>query len=389
MRSTLFAAFLALGLVAPLRAQTLAVEDVTGDLLDGQPQILITLDGNVPAALEPQALDPASYGVVASAPVRAGDVVPALEGTAIPVSRVTFEVTQTGTDRSVLVLHLSGFTHGEGKVQVRAMAAGDATIEEATETWSISVPYETRPTLVHDQSLRFSGETPVVDFSLTYGGFEWKTEGSPYRITATLEGSAPLGTPADVEETPGADSDASEEVADFLKLSVLYSRYRGGGFLQSIGLVARSTAQTEGLEAVGTYQVASLFGDNRIFAAAEAEAGYREGDAEWTSLTEPAPDRGNVVARLGAVVEWGPRLGPINRDLGAGLRFFVRGRGWADWADDEEGEGDVRLRGFVDAELFYNVSDDYRLFLRHEEGYVPPDLSQRHSETFVGVGTSF
>jgi hypothetical protein len=382
MRATLVTALLLL--VAPAAGQAITLESAEGTLIDRQPQIALLFSEEIPADLESQVLDPASYGVTASVPTRTGDVVPAIEGASIPVSKVMF-----GPDRSVVVLHLAGFTYGEGTVEVQEMTAGAASIEATTTDWSITQPYDTRPTLVHDQSVRFQGKTAVVDFSFTYGGFEWKTEGNPYRISATLEGSAPLGTPQDVEEEPEAEADASEEVADFYKLSLLRTSYAGKGLLHSYGLVARSTAQFEGLETVGTYQFARLFRENRAFAGAEIEAGYRRGDAEWTSLTQPAPDRGDLVGRVGAVLEWGPRIGPINRDLGAGLRFFIRGRGWADWAEDEEGEGDVRFRGFLDSELFYNVSDDFRVFVRYENGYLPPDLSQRRSETFVGVGTAF
>lgn len=381
------AAVLALALAASAGAQTpsaVTVEEVSGDLLTGEPSILLVLSDDLPAALEPQALDPASYSVIAKAPIRTGEVVPGLEGAEIPVARVTFD----GDNRDTLVVHLSGLTYGAGEVRVADLSADGASLQGTTKPWSISQPYESRPALAHDQSLRLRGSTVVADFSFTYAGFQWKTEGNPYRISATLEGSAPLGTPDDVEEA-GAEVEASEEVADFYKLSLLRTSYAGNGLLSSFGLVSRSTAEFEGLEAVLTYQLARLFGGNRIFAGADVEAGYRRGDAEWLSLTQAAPDRGDRVARVGTVLEWGPRIGPINRDLGAGLRFFIRGRGWADLADDEQGEGEVRFRGFLDSELFYNVSDQFRLFLRYEEGYLPPDLSQRHSETFVGVGTAF
>lgn len=387
MKSTLFAALLALALAVPCGAQTLTANSASGDLLDGEPNVIITLSGDVPPALETQALDPANYSVTASAPIRTGDVVPGLEGTKIEVSRVTF----SGTRRKFLVLFLSGLTYGKGTVEVAEMSADGATIQATEEPleWEISQGYDTRPTLAHDLSLRVQGTTSVADFSFTYSGFEWKTAGKHRRFSATLEGSAPLGTPEDVEEEEAAETDASEEVADFYKLSLLSSSYTRNGLLSSFGVVARSTSQFEGLEAVGTYQLAWLFGKNRLFTGGNIEAGYRRGDAEWMSLTQPAPDRGDVVARVGAVLEYGPQIGPINRDLGAGLRFFIRGRGWADWAKDETAEEDVRFRGFLDSELFYNISDEFRVFLRYENGYLPPDLSQRRSETFVGVGTAF
>ncbi|HWM94254.1 MAG TPA: hypothetical protein VN493_26095 [Thermoanaerobaculia bacterium] len=385
MKATLLA-FTALFAATQAAGQPIEVRSARGNLVRGEPKIVITFSGEIPAALEAQVLNPDTYTVTVPVPTRATDIVPATEETTLEVSGATF-----GRNNSVVFLHFSGITYGTGTIEIPEMTAEGVTIEGKSEIWEIGQIYDTPPTFTHDQSLRFQSKTAVADFSFTYAGFHWtpKDEGEPYRFSATLEGSAPLGTPQDVEEEPDADPDASEDVADFFKLSLLRTGFGGKGLLKSYGLVARSTAQFEGLEAVATYQLARLFNDNRMFGAAEIEAGYRRGDAEWTSLTQPAPDRGDTVARVGAVLEWGPRLGPINRDLGAGLRFFVRGRGWADWADDETGEGDVRFRGFLDSELFYNVSDEFRVFLRYENGYLPPDLSQRHSSTFVGVGTAF
>lgn len=402
MKATAIGGILLL-LSLPSWGEPLKIEDTSADIdALGSPDVLITLSDGVPTELEEQVLDPANYEVVATAPLRGGDVVPAVEGTAIPISQVSFQETEQGIDRSVIVLHMSGFTYGQGEVTVQDMVAGSSSLEGATETWSVTERFEIEPTLARHQSLRFQGQTAVIDFSFTYGGLQWNGKNGASRISATLEGSASLGTPEDVEEEPEAEADASEEVADFFKLSVLSTTFAGKGRLHSYGLVARSTAQFEGLEAVGTYQFGWLFGGTEVeqiersvdlhgtvFAGTSLEAGYRRGDAEWTSLTQAAPDRGDIVARVGGVLEWGPRLGPINRDLGEGLRFFVRGRGWADWADDEEGEGDVRFRGFLDSELFYNVSDELRVFLRWENGYLLPDLSQRHRQTFVGVGTAF
>src|SRR5687767_11574539 len=114
MKSTRFAAFLTLALAIPCGAQTLTVTNASGDLLDGEPNILITLSGDVPPVLETQALDPANYSVISSAPIRTGEVVPGLEGAEIPVSRVSF----SGTRRRVLILYLSGLTYGKGQVEV-------------------------------------------------------------------------------------------------------------------------------------------------------------------------------------------------------------------------------------------------------------------------------
>jgi len=116
---------------------------------------------------------------------------------------------------------------------------------------------------------------------------------------------------------------------------------------------------------------------------------FRGAGQEWINLTQPAPFRGNLVARLGTVIEWAPQLGPINRDLGSGLRFFVRGRGWADYARDDSGMNGVRLRGFLDSELFYNIDSQHRVFARYELGSLPPDLTRSVSTIMVGVGASF
>ena len=116
-----------------------------------------------------------------------------------------------------------------------------------------------------------------------------------------------------------ANPKVREEIAKiagfWLELGVNGFRVDAVPFLLEEG-GTRSDAELEGLEAVGTWQLAWLFGDNRIFAGTEAEAGYRRGDAEWTSLSEEAPHRGDIVARVGGVLEWGPRLGPVNRDRG-------------------------------------------------------------------------
>jgi hypothetical protein len=384
MRADLIAATLLLVATSAAGQTTIKVDSTDADWDKVDPRIIISLDQEVPESLKAQVLDPENYEVVLSAPERTGDVVPAIEATTLDVVEVTF-----GRNTSVVVLHLEEFSFGKGTVELQAMTSADANIAATLSEWSLSQPYDIEPTLTHNQALRLQGRTAVVDFSFAFGGLQWKNKNDASRFTATLEGSAPLGTPEDVDDEGGAEADASEEVADFFKLSLLRTSYTEKGTLSSYGLIARSTAQFEGLEAVGTYQFAWLFGENRLFTGASVEAGYRRGDAEWTSLTEEAPDRGNIVARVGSVVEWGPKLGPINRDLGAGLRFFIRGRGWADWAKDETGEEDVRFRGFLDSELFYNVSDEFRLFLRYENGYLPPDLSQRHSQTFVGVGTAF
>ncbi len=207
--------------------------------------------------------------------------------------------------------------------------------------------------------------------------------------TLSLGGKIPLGKPDDVEGTPGAARDASREVADVLSLSWNRITYSGGG-LKRMGIRARATGCLEGFEGVWYWQpVMGWFDEMHGFYGTELEAGYREGDAEWANLTTRAPGRGNIVARLGTVVEWAPVIGGVNRDLSRGLRLFVRGRGWADVYDDDNGDRSVRFRQFLDAELFFNFSSQYRVFLRWEDGYLPPDLTGRSDRVYVGVGGAF
>ena len=393
MRQVFIAAstFLCLGLpAAAVEIQTA----INATLVAGEPIIRLQFTDAVPESLDAQVLDPARYLVqIPKAPPEDGDVVAAVAASAVPVkvSRVEYDLGAGDLARQTAILHLVGVTYAKGTLNVPAMTAGGDTIEEVKDRpWEISDVYQLAPRFDHDQSVRLVGRTAVVDFSLIYRrGWGQGESSKPRSFSVSLEGAAPVGTPKDVEDTPGAETEASEEVADYFKFSALRSTYSKRGTLQSYGLLARTTAELKGLEAVGTWQIARLLGNNRVFAGGQLEAGYRRGDAEWESLTQAAPDRGDVVARLGSVLELGPRIGPINRDLGTGLRFFIRGRGWADWAKDEEGDGEVRFRGFLDSELFYNVSEEFRVFLRYEEGYLPPDLSQRHSEAFVGVGSAF
>ncbi len=206
----------------------------------------------------------------------------------------------------------------------------------------------------------------------------------------SIAGSIPLGRPEDVEGVPGAFDDASAEIPDFVTLSLSQLTYRTGGGIQSYGIRARVTGSLRGFEAVGYYQpLFSFFANNRASYGAEFELGWREGNAEFTNLTTRSPDRGNLVARTGAFVEWAPELGPINRDLTRGLRFFVRGRGWLDTYDDDAGSQDWRFRSFVDSELFWNFEEGSRIFLRHETGYLPPDFGSRVNRTFIGTGIAF
>lgn len=213
-------------------------------------------------------------------------------------------------------------------------------------------------------------------------------------FTLGASGKVPLGRPRDVRDTPGASKDASKDVADVLNLSLNHIQYSKGK-LDRKGLRVRATGSLRGAEVTGYWS--PLFGwfhDSHGFYGAEVEAGWRKGDAEFTTLVTRKPDIGHTVARIGAVAEWAPRmcLGEgkcINSNLSQGLRFFIRGRLWVD-SYKEQGAGTRwRARPFIDSELFYNFTKDDRVFLRAESGYLPPDLSTRSKRVYVGVGKAF
>lgn len=200
----------------------------------------------------------------------------------------------------------------------------------------------------------------------------------------------PLGTPKDVKDTAGANKDASQKVPDMISADLNFISYRPGGDLIRAGARARATGTGKGLELVGYYApFTGWFNEARGFYGLEGEAGYRKGDAEFKNLVTKAPNRGNSVVRIGGVAEWAPQLGGINRDLGQGLRFFVRGRGWFDSYNDDSGKRSVRFAPFVDSELFYNYAKDTRVFLRLEHGSLPPDLTEKINRIYVGVGAAF
>lgn len=232
--------------------------------------------------------------------------------------------------------------------------------------------------------------------SLEFSGSKLLSAASSAHVT-TLEasGKLPIGKPDDVRNTPSAEKDASKQIPDALNLSLNSARYAAGGRLQRMGLRLRATGTLRGAEAVGYW--APLFGwfdGSRGFYGGEVEAGWRRGDAEFTSLTTRKPDIGHTVARLGGVVEWAPRIclaegKCINGNLAQGLRFFVRGRGWVDSYKEQGAGTKVRARSYIDSELFYNFSSDARVFLRVESGYLPPDLSTRAKRLYVGVGKAF
>jgi hypothetical protein len=208
-------------------------------------------------------------------------------------------------------------------------------------------------------------------------------------LSASFAAKAPLGRPKDTKRA-GSDEDASERIPDMLSADVGYTTYLGNGYLIRGGARARTTGSGKGAEYVAyVAPLTGWFNGSRGFYGLEIEAGHRKGDAEFKNLTTKAPDRGDIVARLGLVAEWAPRVAGINKDLGHGLRFFVRGRGWADYFRNDSGSYGWRLKPFVDSELFWNFQKDYRVFVRAEYGSLPPDLSQDVKRVYAGVGAAF
>lgn len=202
----------------------------------------------------------------------------------------------------------------------------------------------------------------------------------------------PLNMPGDLKGVPSAKRPASKEVPDSLRLEYRQLRYKKGGTLTGVGLRARSNSNFSGNELVGYWSPLFFFNEEgRQAAAIEVEAGWRDGNAEWTNQTTQAPARGSLVSRIGALYEWTPRVEPIgiNRNLSHGMRFFIRARGWADYAKNDEGTRRVRLRNYIDSELFYKFTESRRIFLRYETGALPPDLTRRVSRLSIGVGAAF
>lgn len=219
-------------------------------------------------------------------------------------------------------------------------------------------------------------------------------KGSFTREEASFVGTIPLRRPGDVQ--PGANADASGDVADFVQFSYDRRTYThpkkegGRSTVTADHILARATGQFEGLEVVYHRELwPTVASHGRVLYAGGLEAGLRDGSAEWTNAYQPAPERGNVVARAMGVVEWAPELGPVNRDLGRGLRFFVRGRGWADVAKDIDGDWGARARGFFDGEFFWNFSEKQRVYVRYERGSLPPDLTRTVERWSAGIGGAF
>lgn len=366
----------------------------------GHRMIQLRLSDPVPRSSQANSLDskvrdPANYVVLEGAnPNGTTDPViygPKVNGRVIPVTNVRYVNERTDQGRKFVMVELAGDGFVIGTVQVKQMVAADGTIEGVTRDWTIS-KYPSISRASGDFKLKTPNATPVLDFNYAYTT-DWRV--SPDRKTTdrqwfSLEGSVPITTPSDVQAVPGASADASRIVADYLQASFTDRTYDSANNFRAWGMTIRTSGRGNGLEAVARFQPwATLATNGRSFFGAEVETGYRDGRSEWATLTQLAPFRGNVVARFGTVIEWAPQLGPINSDLGSGLRFFVRGRGWADYAKDDSGQDGVRLRGFVDTEFFYDISKDYRVFLRYELGALPPDLTRNVSTVMLGIGKAF
>ncbi len=352
----------------------------------GQPARL-PADANMDQAIK----DTSNYRVEADVPNADGALTPNTESRLLPVAKVTFGLRAGGAeDRTILIVYCSGVQYGRGTFTVREMRSPDGrcivTPEKTSSQWQVDKPYTAAGRSPLRPSITFRGSTPVLEGSYSYTSkLKWPAAGGgkATRQWFDLEGSVPLTTPEDVKDTPGSETDASTRVADFIQASYRCSWY-DGKHLAGAGVTARTTGRGHGLEVVGNWRPgAGFFADGRGFLGAEVEAGYRKGDAEWVNLTTRAPAHGNTALRAGAVIEYAPRIGKVNLDLGRGLRFYVRGRGWADAYDGG------RFRGFGDSELFYNINDKWRVFGRYEVGYLPPDLSKRTDRWFLGTGVAF
>ena len=376
-----------------LGAVPITVSFATGHLLSsGVRVIYVQFAQPIPSDLDSQVGNPANYSVMENVADPDGTITPAVKRS-VAVTRAHYFTDPTNglMNHGVVVLELAGPGYGRGKVKVQRMASGADIIEEDEVEWVVEKPYDLSGTTT-SWDLSFPNGTLVADFSLSYTtNWTFNPDGTgTKRQWFNLEGSVPITTPLDVQAVPGANVDASRIVADFVQFSYSDRSYYSTGNYSAWGITVRTSGRLNGLEAVANYQpLTLLLADNRIFFGAELEAGYRDGMSEWINLTQKAPFRGNLVARLGTVIEWAPQLGPINRDLGSGLRFFVRGRGWADYARDDSGQDGWRLRGFVDSELFYDISKDLRVFFRYELGALPPDLTRNVSTVMLGIGKAF
>lgn len=354
--------------------------------------------GATPSELE-VLKNPNLYIVTEEPSTNSTPVTPQSEARVLNVSEPTIVAGLTGYR-----IPISGFAYGKGVLKLNPdLASGVVKIEPADAedavdggiAWIIE-RVGAKSKLETELSTNFDLETLVGRFAIsapTRLGVANNTgllarTGDVIRETFSLSGSVPFGKPKDARDA-GAAQDSSEQVADFLNFAYEQRVYDGRRF-KALGLVARSTGSAKGFEGVLRFVPLTAIDLNQgTFLGIEFEAGYRDGDAEWTGLNQKAPDVGNFVARAGAVLEYMPRIGGINADRTEGLRFFARARGWIDKYQTPSEQSSARFRHFFDAELFYTFSAKYRVFLRAEQGYLPPDLSNRIGRVFVGVGTAF
>lgn len=295
-------------------------------------------------------------------------------------------------DRMVIKIPLPGTRFGKGDVAVQGMQGDGFAVEPFTTKWGLRQIKDTSGWLT-EGNLNLRGETPVAAFNVGYThGWSISKIGGGSGLRAVrhgfnLEGTIPLIAPLDTRRA-GSPDDASGQVSDYAQFSWMRQEFTAHN-LQSYGVVVRSSGRLNGIEVAARGRpYAQFFNGGRGFFGIEGELGFRD-SYEWINVTTRAADTGNFLGRVGATIEWAPALGPINRDLGTGLRFFVRARGWVDTAKNGAGRVGTRFRGFLDTELFYNFSNTSRVFLRYERGMLPPDLSRDTDSLFFGIGSSF
>ena len=307
-------------------------------------------------------------------------------------------------DRTVWII-LSVPLRGKGRIDVRPITYWELTNEQWAKRASsaqegadaLSLGYKE----LENQRFRWqyslgpevgtlSGDSaPLLDLNVRSDARLRPTESGFFVEDFALTGKVPIGHPQGVAATGNVDS--SGEFADFVEMSYTRRSWRReSGNVSSIGAVARATGRLRGAELVVHYRPFSqLLADNRAFAALAFEGGLKEGDAEFLDEDTAAPDRGSAVLRGALLLEYAPQLGPVNRSLASGVRFFVRGRLWTDRFDDENGDAAWRSPRFVDAELFWNFRPQTRLYVRCEAGSLPPDLSQHVRRVSIGTGSAF
>src|SRR3569833_116796 len=302
-------------------ASAFIITDVhaTVDKQHNRREVFIIFDSPIPAnsRLATEVSQPYNYSVNQDVADPTGVLLSATDSQAIQVTHVEIGRQGAETLYSEVVLVLAGAGFGSGTVSVHSMSTTEGTIAATTKDWHIHQAYDLhRSTKAAD--VRLDAATPVVDFRFEYTtNFRFEpSHRSVSRDWISVEGSVPVTDPRDIHDTNGSNADASGDVGGFVQMS-LARRWYDGKNIHGIGLVSRTSSRINGNETVINVQpFAALATDGRTFAGLEGEGGYRDGHSEWKGLTEKGPDAGNVVGRLGGVLEWAPQLGPINRDLG-------------------------------------------------------------------------